>query len=59
MPREIDELSRLEAIANAATSDKGGWPTRPGDQLRRFQPANPDPDQLAPTHLGGRWQSAR
>ena len=33
----------------------GGWPPRPGDQLRRLQPIT-QTDKLAPAHLGRRRQ---
>ena len=56
---KVAEQIQIVAIANAVTQRHEGWPTRPGNQLRRFQPADPDPDKLAPTHLGCRRQSAR
>ena len=48
------QLSRLGQSQCRPAAAGGGGPTRPGDQLRRFQPTDPDPDQLASATCGRR-----
>ena len=54
---KLEEKSRIESIANAATKDMRRL-VLDGNQLRCFNSLT-QPDQLAPTDLGGRRQSAR